>query len=186
MGYGDWPAIDAGNIMSQALSLFPCQFFSSCDVSSAVARLSSLQLSKFQIFLTSSPNAPAGQDVQALWKRGYLQAASQHQSKMPGAASSLAPLLPVGLTKEEHLNQARGLIHPFDKDVATEADLEFAIEGNARLGPLIHRWRNRQVRSLSSLFTTSKSLDDFAISMRPAHAALVSEGQPAVSMAVLI
>eukprot|EP00973_Karenia_brevis_P091845 12409447-Karenia_brevis.AAC.1 len=87
---------------------------------------------------------------------------------------------------DEHLNQARGLTHPFDNNATLESDLDFTLEGNARIGPLMHRWRDRQLRRLGRLLKALMPLDEFAISKRPSHAIKVSQGQPAVSLAVVI
>eukprot|EP00973_Karenia_brevis_P056375 7840810-Karenia_brevis.AAC.1 len=54
---------------------------------------------------------------------------------MVGAVGSLTPMLATGLPRDGHLHQARGLPHPFHRDASMEADLEFTVWANARIGP---------------------------------------------------
>eukprot|EP00973_Karenia_brevis_P000402 58167-Karenia_brevis.AAC.1 len=58
---------------------------------------------------------------------------------------------------------------------SVEADLGFALEGNARMGPLVQKWRNRQMRRLGRLTKALRPLDVFALTQRPGHAHFVSQ-----------
>eukprot|EP00973_Karenia_brevis_P067325 9363010-Karenia_brevis.AAC.1 len=54
------------------------------------------------------------------------------------------------------------------------------------MGPLVQEWRNRQMRRLGRLTKALRPLDAFALTQRPGHAHFVSQGQPAVSLAMLV
>eukprot|EP00973_Karenia_brevis_P072153 10023495-Karenia_brevis.AAC.1 len=129
--------------------------------------------------------ATRGPDITAVWKRGFLQAASQRQSKAPGSATSLPPLLPVGLGKSEHVTQALRLQHPFDEPPVLESDLMFAASCVSRLGPASTKFRSRQWRLLRSLVRALRPLDEYALSFRPQFAKHRDSMLP-VTVAVLV
>ena len=50
--------------------------------------------------------------------------------------------LPRDLTADQHVCEALQLEHPFNLDARLEADVRFAVDGCARLGPCATAWRN--------------------------------------------
>ena len=57
-------------------------------------------------------------------------------------------MLPPGLGKEGHIQQALAAQNPFEMNQPADADMEYAAEALAIMGPWVAAWRDAEARRL--------------------------------------
>ena len=82
--------------------------------------------------------------------------------------------IPEGLGKAGHVNAARALVHPLQRDGPLDQTLRDAIDHTLETGSALNEWREATIRHLRSL----------AESFKEAHAALVRRVHPSIQSIV--
>ena len=164
----------AEGILHDMLNLFPKGFFPEAavqEVQGKAGAISVWPLLRFHRWAEQQgiPGAEQNVDKVALQDRSRHPAAVQRQRQMPGAKACDMPLLPEGLTPEQHMAAASKLTHPFDQPPCLENDLAFALEGIARLGPRVGATRSVALGTLRTIKRWLRPLERHALAARPKH-----------------
>ena len=92
----------------------------------------------------SSERETARQAVGSKPKRPRLSATDGKIAQKQGIWNSI----PDGLSKREHLESARELGHPFQRDIEIDSDLQGACDAVLRDGSYLNEWRRSQLSKL--------------------------------------
>ena len=168
------PEMSAETVFQEMLCLFPRHFFPAAAVQvvrDKASKIHSWPLLRFHRWaeVQGIQGAERNVDKTALMDRSRHPAAVQRQRQMPGAKACDMPMLPEGLTPEQHIEKAMQLEHPFDAPPCLENDLTFAIEGVARLGPNIGAMRSLALGTLRTIKRWLDPLERLALAARPPH-----------------
>ena len=108
----------------------------------------------------ASLTAP-GLDIQALWPKSPMHAATGHQHQRDTPPQQQPNLLEWDLEPEARVAAARKPTHPFAEAPQTELDLSFAVGAYVCLGLRIADARRTRLRVPRKISTAARPLDSY-------------------------